>query len=204
MTKKAKWNNNTPAYKRAQKSKYYHIVKPLLDYHDIRVRQWSVYDHDKVYWADFDQQLVTLPIPDCNWSLYICLHEIGHIVKGSRVHCYLQEYHAEVYALDQIKKLNLRGFNSMVKNGKKYVLQNVLQDIIFYGLNPNAVRKEVRAWLGITPKRLRTLALRRCTLILRHLMTEHKADPFTKISRDDKQIVKHRKNEIYEIEARDN
>jgi hypothetical protein len=200
MARKAKRTDKQPAYKRAQSSKYFHIVKPLLDRYGIRVRKWNVYDANQVYWADFDAHSALLPIPDCDWSLYICLHEIGHLVKGSRMHSYLQEYHAEKYALSKIEELQLRGFASMMKNGKKYVLQNVLQDMIFHNLNPNSVRKEVRAWLGITPKRLRTLALRRCTMIMKHLLTEHTADPFGKISRDDKQIVKQRKQEIYEIE----
>ena len=200
MANKAKRNTDTPAYKRAQNSKYYHIVKPLLDQYGIRVRKWQVYDPNDVYWADFDAHSALLPIPNCDWSLYICLHEIGHLVKGSRMHSYLQEYHAEKYALSKIEELQLRGFASMVKNGKKYVLQNILQDMIFHNLNPNAVRKEVRAWLGTTPKRLRTLALRKCTMIMKKLLTEHTADPFGKISRDEKQIVKQRKQEIYEIE----
>ena len=192
-----------PAHVRARESKYYHIVRPLLDHYGIRVKKWVDYNEHEVYWADFDLHSAYLPIPDCNWSLYICLHEIGHLVKGSRMHAYLQEYHAEKYALDRIEKLELRGFATMVKNGKKYVLQNVLQDMIFHNLSPNSVRKEVRAWLGTTPKRLRTLALRRCTLIMKHLLTEHKADPFTKISRDDKQIVKQRKQQLHEIEPND-
>lgn len=200
MAKKAKKVDTRPAHKRAQQSKYYPIVKRLLDRYGIRVQKWQDYDASHVYWADFDAHSALLPIPDCNWSLYICLHEIGHLVKGHRMYVYLQEYHAEQYALSQIEKMDLRGFASMVKNGKKYVLQNVLHDMIFNNLSPNSVRKEVRAWLGITPKRLRTLALRRCTFIMKHLLTEHTANPFTKISRDEKQIVKQRKQEIYEIE----
>jgi len=200
MAKRGKKITAEPAYKRAQKSKYYDIVRPLLDKYGIRVKQWEDYDPHKAYWADFDLHSVHLPIPNCNWSLYICLHEIGHLVHGSRQYSYLQEYHAEKYALKILEKMEMRGFATMVNNGKKYVLQNVLQDIIFSQLNPNSVRREVRAWLGITPKRLKRLALRRCTLIMTSLLTEHKADPFTKISRDDKQIVKQRKEQLHEIE----
>lgn len=203
MGRRAKMVDTRPAYKRAQDSKYYPIVRRLLDRYGIRVRKWEVYDPTHVYWADFDAHSALLPIPDCGWSLYICLHEIGHLVKGSRMHSYLQEYHAEKYALSQIEKMELRGFASMVKNGKRYVMQNILHDMIFNGLSPNSVRKEVRAWLGVTPKRLRTLALRRCTMIMKRMLTEHTADPFTKISRDDKQIVKQRKQEIYEIQPVD-
>lgn len=187
--------------KRAAESKYYYVIKPLLDQHGIRVQKWVDYDPKQVYWADFDQHAVHLPIPNCNWSCYICLHEIGHLVKGSRRYCYLQEYHAETYALSRVEKLNLVGFATMVKNGKKYVLNNTLQDIIFEGLNPNFVRREVRAWLGITPKRLRTLALRRCTMILKELFKDHVVDPFSKIDKNDKLIVKLRKQEICKIKA---
>lgn len=190
--------------KRAAESKYYHIVKPLLTQHNIKVRKWSEYKSDDVYWADFDQRCVSVPIPNCSWSLYVCLHEIGHIVKGSRMHSYLEEYHAEKYALDQIVELKLRGFAQMAKSGKNYVLTNILQDIVFYGLNPNAVRPEVRKWLGVTPRRLKTLALRRCTLILKEMMKDHPAQPFTEINTRDKQLVKKRKEQIHEIEARSN
>jgi hypothetical protein len=120
------------------------------------------------------------------------------------MHSYLQEYHAEQYALETLESLGLRGFASMAKSGKKYVLSNVLQDIVFYGLSPNAVRPEVRKWLGITPRRLKTLALKRCTLILREMLTDHPAQPFTEIGVRDKQLVKKRKEQIHEIEARDN
>lgn len=201
MGRKAKKVDNRPAYRRAQQSKHYSVVKRLLDQHGIRVRKWVDYDPTHVYWADFDAHSALLPIPNCNWSLYVCLHEIGHLVSGSRMHSYLQEYHAEKYALSQVERMGLRGFATMVKNGKQYVMQNVLHDMIFNDLNPNSVRKEVRAWLGTTPKRLRTLALRRCTLIMKHMLTEHTANPFTKISRDEKQTVKQRKQEIYEIET---
>lgn len=190
--------------KRAAESKYYYIVKPLLEQYNIKVRKWSVYKETDVYWADFDLRCVTLPIPNCPWSLYVCVHEIGHIVRGSRVHNYLQEYHAEMYALETLEGLNLRGFASMQKSGKKYVLSNVLQDIVFYGLNPNSVRPEVRKWLGITPRRLKSLALKQCTLILKEMMTDHPAQPFTEIGVRDKQIVKKRKEQIYEIETRNN
>lgn len=203
MAKKGKRSTDQPAYIKAKKSKYYNQVRSLLDRHGIRVRGWHDYDEVDAYWADFDQHSVKLPIPNCNWSLYVCFHEIGHLVTGSRQYSYLQEYHAEKYALSQVEKLQLKGFATMVKNGKKYVLQNLLQDIIFHQLNPNTVRKEVRAWLGITPKRLKRLALRQCTLILNHLLTEHKADPFTKISRDDKEIVKKRKQQLHEIQPID-
>lgn len=192
-----------PGYKEAINSKYYHIVKPLLDKNGIRVRKWTVYDEEAVYWADFDTNIVVLPIPDCSWSLYVCLHEIGHLVKGSRMHSYLQEYHAELYALEKMEKLNLRGHAAKVKRAKHYVQLNLLQDIIFHDLSPNSVRREVRSWLGVTPKRLRSLALKRCSMILSHILTEHSTDPFTKISRDEKQKVKQRKQEIYEIEGND-
>mgnify|MGYP003648505606 CR=1 FL=1 len=200
MAKKAKGVDNRSAYKRAQSSKHYNIVRPLLDRYGIKVRKWMDYDTDTVYWADFDSHTVVLPIPDCDWSLYICLHEIGHLVKGSRSYTYLHEYHAEQYALSKLEKLEVKGLSAMTKSGKKYVMHNVLQDMIFYDLNPNSVRREVRAWLGVTPKRLRTLALRRCTMIMKKLLTDHSAVPFGKISRDDKEIVKQRKQEIYEIE----
>lgn len=190
--------------KKAAESKYYYIIKPLLKQHNIKVKKWTVYSDTDIYWADFELRSVTLPIPNCDWSLYVCLHEIGHIVRGSRVHNYLQEYHAEQYALEMLERLNLRGFASMVKSGRKYVLNNILQDIVFYGLNPNAVRPEVRKWLGTTPRRLKSLALRRCTLILKELMKDHPAQPFTEIGVRDKQIVKKRKEQIHEIEARDN
>jgi len=190
--------------KKAAESRYYSLVRPLLNQHGIRVKKWSVYDQSHIYWADFDTRTVVLPIPNCPWSLYVCLHEIGHIVRGSRMHNYLQEYHAEQYALSMIEDLNLRGFAAMIKSGKKYVLNNALQDIIFYGLNPNAVRPEVRKWLGVTPRRLKTLALRRCTLIIKEMMTDHPAQPFTEIGIRDKQLVKRRKLQIHEIEARNN
>lgn len=197
MGKRAK---RGPGYKEAVNSKYYNVVKPLLDHYGIKVRKWAVYDPNSVYWADFDMHSVVLPIPDCNWSLYICLHEIGHLVKGSRNHSYLQEYHAEIYALSKIEKMNLKGYATMTKRAKRYVQLNLLQDIIFHDLNPNSVRREVRSWLGVTPKRLRRLALKRCSMILSHLLTEHATDPFTKISSNEKQIVKQRKQEIYELE----
>lgn len=201
--RKQKKTENRPGYRKAQQSKYYHIVKPLIDRYGIHVRKWVDYNPKDTYWADFDQHSALLPIPDCNWSLYICLHEIGHLVKGSRDHSYLQEYHAEKYALGMVEKLGLRGFASMVKNGKRYVLQNTIQDIVLHGLNPNSVRKEVRAWLGITPRRLKRLALKQCTMVLREMVIEHPVNPFTEISNRDKKIIEKRKTELHEIEPND-
>lgn len=183
----------------AKKSKYYHVVKPLLDKHGISVRKWAEYGADCVYFADFETHAAYLPIPDCEWSCYICLHEIGHLVKGSRMYSYLQEYHAETYALERVQSMNLKGASAMVKNGKAYVLNNILQDIIFNNLSPNSVRKEVREWLNTTPKQLKTQALRRCTYIIKKLLVEHPVMPFTQIDKQEIDVVKERREQILQI-----
>lgn len=201
--KKANVVNNKSAYKRAIESKYYPIVKSLLDRYGIRVKKWDEYCDTTTYWADFDQHAIQIPIPDCDWSLYICLHEIGHIVKGDRKHSYLQEYHAEKFALNLAEKYKLRRYKSMVKNSKHYVLLYIIQDIIFNDLDPNAVRKEVRAWLGVTPKNLKRMALLHCTKILKAEIANHyvgHSDDESKITKEQKNKVKQRKQEIYEIE----
>lgn len=185
--------------KRAEGSKYYCIVRPLLDKHGIRVRKWMKYDPADTYWADFEKHWTIIPIPDCSWSLYICLHEIGHLVKGSRSYSYLQEYHAEKYAHDRLKDLGVKGYHTMVKHGKKYVLWNAVQDIILYDLNPNAIRKEVRAWLGVTPRRLKSLALKHCTLLLKDFNLAESILPSVDVTEADKPRIKKRKQQLHRL-----
>jgi len=130
------------------------------------------------------------------------LHEIGHVVKGDRHWLYLAEYHAEQYAIDKGMQLGLPKISLHIKLAHKYVLDNLLEDVLFRNLNPNAVRREVRAWLGVTPTKIKKLALARARKILKSISEETHTD-HSPISKVEKQIVKQRKPILNELTTDD-
>lgn len=87
---------------------YKPIIKELCKKYDIRPR-WNdsgAYD-PKVgpyWWADPEDRVILIPNPKTSYQFLICLHEIGHVLRGFRNTCYMEEFVAEEWAIREAAK----------------------------------------------------------------------------------------------------
>lgn len=148
------------------------IVRKYLDRHGITVRKWMPYNDRRssfrnvVYEAYFDAHQVSIPIPIDRYSFYVCMHEIGHLVRGDRMYGYVMEYVAERWAIDKCIKYGYYT-KEIEKKAKQYVYQAMLEDIVFRVLDPDKVREDILDWTGYSRKRLRSDSVKfakRCLL----------------------------------------
>lgn len=143
--------------------KMLNIVRDHLDYHMIRVRKWLPYNgrrtsRDVVYEAFIDHGQVSIPVPTDRYSFYVCMHEIGHIVKGERNFAYMQEYVAEQYAIAKCMK---HGYltKEIEDSAKRYVFEHMVQDCVVRVLPIDSFSKVVLKWTGRTEEQLRRRSL---------------------------------------------
>ena len=148
------------------------IVRDHLDYHMIKVRKWLPYNgrrtsRDVVYEAFIDVNQVSIPIPTDRYSFYVCMHEIGHIVKGERNYAYMQEYVAEQYAIAKCIK---HGYytKEIGESAKRYVYEHMVQDCVIRVLPIDSISKAALSWTGRTEEQLRRRALRLAKLLYKH------------------------------------
>lgn len=157
--------------KKADK-KMLNIVRDHLDYHMIKVRKWLPYNgrrtsRDVVYEAFIDVGQVNIPMPIDRYSFYVCMHEIGHLVKGERNYAYMQEYVAEQYAIAKCIK---HGYltKEIEESAKRYVYEHMVQDCVIRVLPIDNISKAVLNWTGRTEEQLRRRALRLAKLLYKH------------------------------------
>lgn len=147
------------------------IVRKYLNRHGITVRKWMPYNdrrssfRDVVYEAYFDAHQVSIPIPIDRYSFYVCMHEIGHLVRGDRRYGYVMEYVAERWALDKCVQYGYFTKENE-KKAKQYVYQAMLEDIVFRVLAVDKVREDILTWTGYTRKRLQSDAVRLANRLL--------------------------------------
>ena len=103
-----------------------------------------------------DQPLVIIPYPKSLATFYVCLHEIGHIVRSSSFsdkHAYVSEYKAETWAIDYCR--NKLGINPVKEErfAKAYVLGKLLKQWR-RSVHPENVRKDILKWLSVSVSEL--------------------------------------------------
>jgi hypothetical protein len=142
------------------------LVRKYLDRYGIRVGQWYPHYLDEkgkvaniTYQACFDTHRVFIPLPVDDYALYVCLHEIGHLVTGEARYAYLQEYKAEQWA---IQKLKQHGYykKNFEREAKQYVVNIMYEDILFRGLQPHKVRPNVLDWIDRPHESIKRGAIR--------------------------------------------
>jgi hypothetical protein len=124
------------------------IVRYYLNKHGIRVKEWYPHysandnhpDPNKrcvTYWADFHNHAVCIPVPVDDYSFYLAMHEIGHIVKGDGYWSHKIEYTAEQWAL-----------------AKRYVRYHIYNDVAFHGYPTKNISNRILKWLNLTPSKI--------------------------------------------------
>lgn len=111
-------------------------VKTLLKKNNIKVIQKKYRSNVGKAWAD--ERRIKIPIITDIESVYVILHEIGHVVLGhgteSNKPLYLEELEAELYALNILKKWSINKFfpndyNIIKQRAQRYIRWNILYTI---------------------------------------------------------------------------
>ena len=125
-------------------NKYEAIFNDELRKHNITVRQYRTRCNGRAY---YKKREISCPHPKSVVSLYICLHEVGHIVEGKRPTVMESEVVAEQYAVRRLRALGMRVPLKVIKRTKRYVAMKVyrarkrgLQSV------PASVRAFLRGW----------------------------------------------------------
>lgn len=135
--------------KQAATLPYLGYVRNELEITNTRVKKWADWNPESdVYEAFYEQRSVIIPIPVCDWSFLVCLHEIGHISTGDRVFGYLREYNAEQWAIKKAKQSYNIVCDEYVEDAKVYVKGHLLANLIHDGLELEKIRPYVLDWLG--------------------------------------------------------
>lgn len=105
---------------------------------------------DNLYEAFPDSRRVVIPIPECDWSFLVALHEIGHVSTGERTHTYLSEYNAERWAIARAKESYGIYSQDYVDDAKEYVKLHLINNLMYSRLKIDKVKAYVLDWLGTT------------------------------------------------------
>lgn len=146
--------SNTPAQLRAVSHlPYLNWVRKELKLVQCKVRRWYSWSHDKTYWAEPDTRSLWLPIPECEFSFMVCLHEIGHVDSGLRQHEYLSEYNAERWAIKRATRYGVTNKKYEVE-AKRYVRRVLYSNMIHDGISHMVVKPHVLRWIGTSHHRI--------------------------------------------------
>ena len=163
---KKKYIKQSPRSLESKKDPRMMLVRKYLDWYGIRVGQWYPHYLDKngkvaniTYQACFDTHRVFIPLPVDDYALYVCLHEIGHLVTGEARYAYLQEYKAEKWAMMKLKQHGYYKKN-FEREARQYVVNIMYEDILFRGLQPSKVHKRIMEWIGRSEDSIRRGAIR--------------------------------------------
>ena len=148
-----------------------HIVRSYLNRYNITVRKWLPYNDRRsslrnvIYEAYFHTNQVAIPVPVDRYSFYVCMHEIGHLVRGDRQYGYVMEYVAERWAIDRCHR---HGYytKEIERAAKAYVYRALLEDVVFRVHPVNTLRKDILNWVGHTHKHVRRDSTKLCKQLL--------------------------------------
>lgn len=127
---------------------YIQWVKNELNQYNIKVQKWGEFNDTDMYYAYFNSNRVYIPIPQCDYSFLVSLHEIGHIVTGNNILGHIAEYTAEKWAVDVAKKKYKIINDEFITIGKDYIYENLLEDIVYRMFDYNQLDKNIQKWIG--------------------------------------------------------
>jgi hypothetical protein len=138
------------------KKPYIKWIKDELKKYNVRVHRWGEFIDDEIFYAYFDSRRVYIPIPECDYSFTLALHEIGHILLGNNKYGHIAEYNAEIWCLELAKeKYNIYD-EEYELTAKEYVYEEILKDIIYQCLPPTKINPQILKWLETNPKTIKS------------------------------------------------
>jgi len=137
-------------------NKYLFWIKNELKQHNVRVHRWGEFnnDDDEIYYAYFNSRRVYIPIPKCDHSFLISLHELGHIVTGNDFYGHIAEYNAERWAINLAKKKYKIKNEEYEESAKDYVYEHLIEDIACRFFNYKLLDPKIKRWINVNKKDL--------------------------------------------------
>lgn len=137
----------------ASKKPYVGWIRKELEITNTKVRKWCDWNPDGGdYEANIETRGITIPIPVCEWSFLVGLHEIGHVSTGSRLYSYLMEYNAEKWAIKRAKESYGVINEEYEEDARQYVKQHLIANLRESDLKITKVKPYVISWLNETPE----------------------------------------------------
>ncbi len=112
------------------------MIKSEIKKHNITVERKKF--RTNVGRASYEERRIKIPIITDIESIYIILHEVGHIVKKHsndlKKPLYLQETEAELWALSKLRKWNIHkhfheDYELLKRRAQRYIRWNILNEI---------------------------------------------------------------------------
>jgi len=126
------------------------IVKELCKKYDISIRWNDFGDQRKdgliYWWADPERRVILVPNPKTAYRFLICLHEIGHIVRGVPNLYYMAEYIAEEWAIKEAAKYGVRS-TKYEKKAADLLIAYINHDINNGRTSKKRISKKVKKWI---------------------------------------------------------
>ena len=115
----------------------------------VNVQRWLPWnpEGDQGYQAYIHSRRVNIPIPECDWSFLVGLHEIGHVSTGDRLYSHLMEYNAERWAIRRGKEAYGIVCPAYELDAKEYVKYHLIKDLAFSELKLKQVKPYVLDWI---------------------------------------------------------
>lgn len=143
----------------ANSKPYLGWLREQLSTTNCKVRKWLDWDPDNgEYLALIDSRMIITPIPVCDWSFLVALHELGHVSTGYRLHSYLMEYNAEKWAIKRAEEAYGIACPEYVEDAKNYVRNHLVENLSYTGLSVDKVKPYVLDWLGETKQSILEIA----------------------------------------------
>lgn len=137
----------------ASKKPYVGWIRNELQITNSKVRKWCDWNPDGGdYEANIETRGIIIPIPVCEWSFLVGLHEIGHVSTGSRLYSYLMEYNAEKWAIKRAKESYSVINEEYEEDARRYVKQHLIANLQESDLKITKVKPYVLSWLNETPE----------------------------------------------------
>lgn len=135
--------------KKAQSKPYYEWLRNELKVVNCKVARWLPWNPESSdYFADIDSRRVTIPIPVCEWSFLVALHELGHVSTGFRLRHYLMEYNAEKWAIKRAKEKYGIHSEEYIQDAKSYVQWHLDHELECTELTMDKVKPYVLDWIN--------------------------------------------------------
>jgi hypothetical protein len=130
---------------------YKNIVNELLEKYDVSPN-WSTNgesapnDPNMHWWSMPDEKEVLIPKPTDIYKFMVCLHEIGHCVKGLRKLFHVEEYVAECWAIATAKKYGIES-TMYEKKAASDLIKAIKSDIAAGKIHLHKINPEIKSWI---------------------------------------------------------
>ncbi len=128
---------------------YFEILKQELRANQVTVKGWSKSSSGRAY----PNRMVKIPQPTDADRLFVCFHEIGHIIKGHTSFAaktqprFVKEFDCDMYAFQMLEKYQIVPTQEMLWRTEWHVLSRLAM-AHNRGLNHSKIPENIKVWLN--------------------------------------------------------